>query len=100
MRAFQFDYMSKLQQRFESDLTLLLQFLRLHSFFNPSAGFAPAPAPPIVQNATGQEAAAVSALYAKLTDGPLLGGGDDAVTNVAKLGKGAADSIIEGVDCK
>jgi hypothetical protein len=90
------------QKEFQSDLTLVLQFFHLHSLFTSgnSPGFAPAVLPPVVANATGQQSAAVFALYDALVNGPLLGGHDDALDKIRKLKGGEQDQVsTSGVGC-
>ncbi|GAA5887761.1 hypothetical protein JCM6882_000744 [Rhodosporidiobolus microsporus] len=82
----------------QQSLVLLFQFLHLHSLFNPSvSSFAPPVLPPIVASATGQDAAAVRMLFDQFANGPLLGGGDDAVEKLEKIAQGGEEELLPGV---
>ncbi|MBW0517384.1 hypothetical protein O181_057099, partial [Austropuccinia psidii MF-1] len=89
------------QKKAQSDLALLLQFLHLYSLVSfanrPSDSFAPQIVPQIIQNATGQELAAVNTLFHRLADGPISGGGGDAFQNIQLFSNGSENPIIEGV---
>lgn len=87
------------QKQAQSDLTLLLQFFHLSNLFNPDTGFNPPVLPAVVQNASGQEMAAVKTLAEAFINGPLLGGGDDAFERLVKLAKADTSDVVEGVSC-
>lgn len=92
------------QAQSQNDITLLLQFLHLYSLFSPSnQGFNPPSLPPVVANATGQQAAAVHTLFNNLANGPLFGGSSldssagDAISQIKALQNGSEQSVIEGI---
>lgn len=78
---------------------MLLQFFHLSNLFSPDQGFNPPVLPAVVQNATGQEMAAVKTLQEAFINGPLMGGGDDAFERLIKLAKSDESDIVEGVSC-
>lgn len=52
-------------------------------------------------NATSQEAAAVNSVYNNLVNGPMFGGGDDAISSIGHLVTGADAEVGEaGVTCE
>ncbi|KAK4056751.1 hypothetical protein OIO90_002303 [Microbotryomycetes sp. JL221] len=81
----------------QQDLIVLFQFLHLHGLYTQPNGFAPPVLPPVVANATGQEVAAVRMLYDAFTNGPLLGGHDDAVERLSKVASGSSDEVLPSV---
>lgn len=87
------------QKQSQSETTLLLQFFHLNSLFSPDPGFNPPNLPAVVQNASGQEAAAVKSLAEAFINGPLLGGGDDAFERISKLAGSDESEVVEGVTC-
>ncbi|GAA6019684.1 hypothetical protein JCM11491_004883 [Sporobolomyces phaffii] len=84
----------------QSHIVLLCQFLHLRSLFSPNdsaSAFAPPVLPPVVANATGQEVAAVHALFDAFSNGPLLGGHGDALDQLDKIAAGSSEHVLEGV---
>lgn len=83
-------------------LILLLQFLHLFNLFHPNpAGpstFAPSRTmPPALEMSTGQEVAALAKVYDQLANGPLEGGGGDALEILANIEKGSDDEVLPDV---
>lgn len=89
------------QTKAETKLTLLLQFLHLYSLFSGSSrssnSFVPENFPPVVQNATSQDFAAVNALFFQLSNGPLVGGEGDAFERIEQFTRGSESEVIPGV---
>ncbi len=65
----------------------------------PSA-FAPTPLPAALEQSTGQEVAAVHALFDQFANGPLLGGNGDAIEKLAFLQAESNEDIVPGVPCQ
>lgn len=83
-------------------LILLLQFLHLFNLFHPNpAGpstFAPTRSmPPALEMSTGQQVAALAKVYDQLANGPLEGGGGDALEILASIQQGSKDEVLPDV---
>ncbi|EST06534.1 hypothetical protein PSEUBRA_004442 [Kalmanozyma brasiliensis GHG001] len=86
----------------KSHLVLLLQFLHLFNLFHPNpAGpstFAPSRTmPPALEMSTGQEVAALGKVYDQLANGPLEGGGGDALEILANIEEGSSEEVLPDV---
>ncbi|SNX81935.1 uncharacterized protein MEPE_00640 [Melanopsichium pennsylvanicum] len=82
-------------------LVLLLQFLHLFNLYHPNpAGppsFAPRSMPPALEMSTGQQVAALAKLYDALANGPLEGGGGDALQVLGNIESGSSEKVLEDV---
>ncbi|CCF51084.1 hypothetical protein NDA10_006854 [Ustilago hordei] len=91
-------------------LVLLLQFLHLFNLFFPQQGgkgggggggemvsFAPKAMPPALQMCTGQEVAALGKVFDSLANGPLQGGGGDALEVLDNIEKASDEEVLQGV---
>ncbi|TKY90828.1 hypothetical protein EX895_000826 [Sporisorium graminicola] len=86
----------------KAHLVLLLQFLHLFNLFHPNpAGpstFAPSRTmPPALQMSTGQQVAALAKVFDQLANGPLEGGGGDALEILANIEQGSQDQVLPDV---
>ncbi|GAC99346.1 AT DNA binding protein [Pseudozyma hubeiensis SY62] len=86
----------------KAHLILLLQFLHLFNLFHPNpAGpstFAPTRSmPPALEMSTGQQVAALARVYDQLANGPLEGGGGDALELLASIQQGSKDEVLPDV---
>ena len=88
------------QTEADSVLALLFQFLHLQTLFHPQQSFAEPALPTVVARATGAQAAAVGTLFEAFANGPLMGGGDDALTRLQRLYNSDEEDVIPGVSCK
>ncbi|BGP48585.1 hypothetical protein JCM10450v2_004461 [Rhodotorula kratochvilovae] len=83
----------------QQHLVLLFQFLHLHGLYNPSqTSFAPPVLPPIIASATGSDVACIRMLFDAFTNGPLLGGNDDALEKLSKIANGSDEEVLPGTD--
>ncbi|ETS63844.1 hypothetical protein PaG_02165 [Moesziomyces aphidis] len=83
-------------------LVLLLQFLHLFNLFHPNPAGPPSFAPqrimpPALEMSTGQQVAAVAKIYDQLANGPLEGGGGDALQTLASIERGSKDEVLPDV---
>ena len=86
----------------KAQLVLLLQFLHLFNLFHPnpagSSTFAPSRSmPPALEMSTGQQVAALAKLYDQLANGPLEGGGGDALEILGQIEKGSKQEVLPDV---
>ena len=86
----------------KSQLVLLLQFLHLFNLFHPSPArpstFAPSRTmPPALEMSTAQQVAALAKVYDQLANGPLEGGGGDALEILANIENGSKDEVLPDV---
>ncbi|KAJ1030096.1 hypothetical protein NDA16_001009 [Ustilago loliicola] len=86
----------------KAKLVLLLQFLHLFNLFHPQqqgemASFAPRSMPKALEMSTGQEVAALAKVYDQLANGPLEGGGGDALEVLANIEKGSEEQVLPDV---
>lgn len=86
----------------KSRLVLLLQFIHLFNLFHPNpAGpstFAPSRTmPPALEMSTGQQVAALAKVYDQLANGPLEGGGGDALEILANIENGSKEEVLPDV---
>lgn len=84
-------------------LVLLLQFLHLFNLFHPNpAGpstFAPSRTmPPALEMSTGQQVAALAKVFDQLANGPLEGGGGDALEILASIEAGSKQEVLPDVN--
>lgn len=90
------------QGEHQKSTLLLLQFLHLRGLFDQSgapSAFAPTQLPAALEQSTGQEVAAIHALFDQFANGPLLGGNGDAVEKLALLATESNEDVIPGVSC-
>lgn len=86
----------------KAQLVLLLQFLHLFNLFHPNPAnppsFAPSQVmPPALQMSTGQQVAALGKLFDQLANGPLEGGGGDALEILANIESGSDKEVLPDV---
>ncbi|KAI3492730.1 hypothetical protein L1887_42648 [Cichorium endivia] len=78
------------------------RFLHLFNLFHPNPAGPPSFAPqrtmpPALEMSTGQQVAAVAKIYDQLANGPLEGGGGDALQTLASIERGSKDEVLPDV---
>lgn len=89
----------ELEALHEKRTATLCQFLYLHSLILPSSApsFTPAPLPPTLEQATGQEVAAVAKLFAELSSSTEVVPQDAKSTLISNIASGSTADVLEGV---
>ncbi|EPQ28548.1 uncharacterized protein PFL1_03852 [Pseudozyma flocculosa PF-1] len=90
------------EQAAKDRILLLLQFLHLFNLYFPNQArdptFAPTQQlPAALQNATGQQVAALGKLFDQLANGPLQGGHGDALEILASIEAGSQEEVLPDV---